>query len=100
MKTRMLEHMNWIFYSSIYLAKLLVIGSLVLLFAVAIPVIVSIFLLGMFLGYLRDTEAHPHPVWKKQFKIPFTIKYEYLILTPAVITRIQHALLRRSRSNS
>jgi len=85
--------MNWTFYSIIYIAKFIVIGSLILLFAVAIPVIVCIFLLGMILGYLRDTESHT--ILQKPFKMPFSIKSEHLILTPETVSRIQHAFMRR-----
>lgn len=85
--------MNWTFYSITYMAKFIVIGSLVLLFAVAIPVIVSIVLLGMVLGYLRDTESHL--MLQKPSKIPFSTISDHLILIPEIISRIQHALLRR-----
>ena len=85
--------MNWTFYSITYIAKFIVIGSLVLLFAVAIPVIVCIIFLGMVLAYLRDTESHP--MLQKPSRIPFSTISDHLILTPETISRIQHALLRR-----
>lgn len=86
-------HMNWTFYSITYIAKFIVIGGLVLLFAVAIPVIVSIILLGMILSYLRDTESHP--MLQKPSRMPFSSLSDHLILTHETISRIQHALLRR-----
>ena len=85
--------MNWIFYSITYIAKSLAICGLILLFAVAIPLIGCIFALGMFLGYLRDTESQS--LAKIQLKFPFSIKFEHFNLTSEAISRIQNVRIRR-----
>lgn len=90
--------MNWIFYITIFLAKILAISGLVFLFMVAVPVIVTIFILGMFLGYLRDVETHS--IYKLKFTAPTSFRYIQFIYIPTALSRIQHVLMHRYRSNS
>lgn len=82
----------------INIAKFIALGCIFLLSALALPIIGGIFVLGMLLGYLRDIE--PRLILNKQFKSSFpNFKFDYILLWPNKIARIQHAWIQRYKSN-
>ena len=91
--------MNWILYSIISLAKIITVCGLVLLSIIAVPLIASIFLLGMSLAYLRDNE--PENISDtKQFTFSFPQwNVNLFYICSSGLVRVQHALVKRNKSN-
>lgn len=88
--------MNWIIHSLINVAKLFTISGLIILSALVVPILALIFVLGMLLGFLRDIE--PRFLSNKQLTLSFSkIKYDYFLLLPTKLARIQHAWIQRDR---
>ncbi len=90
--------MKWISYSMINIAKIFTISGLFLLSALALPILAFMFVLGMLLGFLREIE--PRFLSNKQLSLSFpNIKYDYFLLLPTKIARIQHAWIQRGKSS-
>ena len=95
--------MNWIIYVAMSLIKLLVVGSLVLLSAIALPLILLLLSLGMSLSFLRD---HESKLYNYKFSSMLfdhislnNFKTIWFFLVLKLITHFQHILHPRNKSS-